>query len=91
MWASKSPPNAIFLAEGRVGLKQREAGRFRRVPARDIPGRGSGWIETPIAAQIISQTAAIFLAEGRVGLKPDKRDISEFDSLRYSRPMAGLD
>ena len=37
---------AIFLAEGRVGLKLAVSTRQHRIVSGDIPGRGSGWIET---------------------------------------------
>ena len=35
----------------------------------DIPGRGSGWIETEEHSSMHTKFRAIFLAEGRVGLK----------------------
>ena len=39
----------------------------------DIPGRGSGWIETEEHSSMHTKFRAIFLAEGRVGLKRNRR------------------
>ena len=58
----------------------------------DIPGRGSGWIET--GWRWMSTTTpgiAIFLAEGRVGLKRAARSTGYRGAARYSWPRVGLD
>ena len=45
---------AIFLAEGRVGLKPPSGQHHQSVAAGDIPGRGSGWIETRAGKAMIN-------------------------------------